>query len=109
MPLTGSDSCSILVEDEAFLVTCGDDVPELIECEGSAAPIEGSEQFVNGDPTSAIEVQSDLLRLMAQNQAEEFAYLSCFLVRHALGRLHTHNSKLKPRFLSFSYLSASNL
>src|SRR3954447_24892239 len=73
--LTGANSPSVVAEGEALLVVVGDDPLQQSSGQMLAAVVGQLDQLVDLGPTVLVERQADLLRLVPQNEAEEFAEL----------------------------------
>src|SRR5262245_47583759 len=81
MPLRGPDHCAFFIEGEAPLVVCGNDLLKFSPCHWLAVPGQGRQQVVYTDPAAFTERDSQSLRLVSEDQAEETAG-SSFVLAH---------------------------
>jgi hypothetical protein len=82
MTLAGTDARPLIVEGEAFLVTGGHDVLELLQSESDTVAIYCLQQLGHRGPSGAVELKPNPFRLVPQHQAEKLAGSDDFFVSH---------------------------
>ena len=74
MSLIGTNAQAVVTERKTLFVIRLNDVFELRARQRLAVLLQGGEQFINGDPALCVELQTDLLRFVPQDQAEKSAH-----------------------------------
>src|SRR6185295_9258740 len=82
MALACTNALTVLAKRIALLIAGGDDVLKLFEGKRLAVGIHCLQQFVHTHPARLSQLQPHPLRLMPENQAEEFASSDCFFICH---------------------------
>src|SRR5262245_5338768 len=100
MTLVRANPQAVVAECKPLFLIGRDDFVQFFARDEHSVLATRGKQAIDIDPARGVQLQSDLFRLMAQDEAQELARpRSLFLV---------HNSKLNPRFLSAEYLRVSN-
>jgi hypothetical protein len=80
MTLTGANAQPVIAEAKTLLVILIDHPLEQGACQGDAGLVDSGQQLIHRHPTSAIQRNADVLRLVAQHQTQQFArWYKCFV------------------------------
>src|SRR5215472_8721299 len=84
MPLTRADSCAILAEREALLITRCDNVLKSVKRQGDTVRVDSLQQILHGNPACAVQREADAVGFVTQNETEEFAGPKVLFLSHML-------------------------